>query len=124
MWILGSRWNKFWQCWNGLNPIRELLGRYRTKHKSVDYVGVLDNERQANGERFHQALFAGTGFMLIPKTVFERLIEIYPSRKYFSTHVPNTKGGFAFFEPMIDPGTREYLSEDFAFCGLCRAVGI
>lgn len=45
-------------------------------------------------------------------------------KKIFSTHVPDTKGGFAFFEPMIDPETWEYLSEDFAFCRLCRATGI
>jgi hypothetical protein len=49
--------------------------------------------------------YAGTGFMLIARPVLERLIEIYLSRKYFSTHVPDTKGGFAFFEPMIDPET-------------------
>ena len=83
-------------------------------------MGVLETEFSKSEERFQKAVFAGGGFMLIPRPVLERLIAIYPARKYFSTHVPDTKGGFAFFEPMIDPGTREYLSEDFAFCKLCR----
>ena len=76
---------------------------------------------------FATGVYCATGFMLMKRHVIERLIEAYPERAYNSDHVyvPNKsdKKYFALFECMIDPETKEYLSEDFGFCRLWRALG-
>jgi hypothetical protein len=63
---------------------------------------------------------AGTGFMLIKREVFEKLIDSYPELKY----VDDTGGltgeekdwSYAFFNSYIDPDTKRFLSEDYGFC--------
>ena len=67
-----------------------------------------------------------TGFLLIKKRVFEKMIESYPERKY--DPYPDQKefqSGclYNFFDSYIDPDTREYLSEDYGFCKLWKNVG-
>lgn len=63
---------------------------------------------------------AGTGFMLIKREVFEKLIAKYPELKY----VDDTGGlsgeekdwSYAFFNSYVDPDTKRFLSEDYGFC--------
>lgn len=63
---------------------------------------------------------AGTGFMLIKREVFEKLIDSYPELKY----TDDTGGlkenekewSYAFFNSYIDPDTKRFLSEDYGFC--------
>lgn len=63
---------------------------------------------------------AGTGFMLIKREVFEKLIENYPELKY----IDDTGGlqesekdfTYAFFNSYVDPDTKRFLSEDYGFC--------
>ena len=61
----------------------------------------------------------GTGLMLIQRSVLERLAEAYPERRY---KAESDKTVTAFFDTMIDAGG-QYLSEDFLFCQLWRAIG-
>lgn len=93
--------------WSQSNP-GIVAGRYRAKHKAVDYVGDLEND--FSSERFRKAVFAGTGFMLTPRPVLERLIATLSQSQIFFDTCPEHNSGYAFFEPMIDPETREYLS--------------
>lgn len=64
---------------------------------------------------------AATGMMLIERQVFERLQAAYPAMQY-SNDVAGyentyTHGNFwTFFETMVHPVSRRYLSEDYAFC--------
>ncbi len=95
----------------------------------LQYVGALctgDALRMQSG--FATARYAGTGFMLLKRQVLERLIAAHPELAFSGIHgTPefdvDTKNRFALFDPMIDPETGMYLSEDFAFCRRWRALG-
>jgi hypothetical protein len=71
----------------------------------------------------------GTGFMLIPRSVFEKYAEAYPEYSYKPDHVrtENFDGSreiTAFFDCGIDPVSKRYLSEDYFFCHNARKIGI
>jgi hypothetical protein len=65
---------------------------------------------------------AATGFMLIKRTVFSKLMKACPELKYDSDdagedHIKNHL--WLFFDCMVD-GRNKYLSEDYAFCERVR----
>lgn len=71
----------------------------------------------------------GTGFMLIPRSVFDRYKEAYPELSYKPDHVrsENFDGSreiMAYFDCTIEPESRRYLSEDYFFCWNARKAGI
>lgn len=70
---------------------------------------------------------AGTGFMLIKREVFIKLIEAYPDLKY-----NDDTGGltaeemnwtYAFFNSYVDPVKHRFLSEDYGFCRYWQEIG-
>lgn len=72
---------------------------------------------------------SGTGFMLIPRSVFDRYKEAYPDLSYKPDHVrsENFDGSreiMAYFDCTIEPESRRYLSEDYFFCWNARKAGI
>lgn len=71
----------------------------------------------------------GTGFMLIPREVLLKYAAAYPELSYKPDHVrsENFNGDreiTAFFDCIIDPETKRYLSEDYFFCKKAREIGI
>lgn len=67
----------------------------------------------------------GTGFMLIKRTAIEKLIQLRPDLHYADAIGLDPKYDiykYALFDTLIDPVTREYLSEDYYFCKLWREV--
>jgi len=94
----------------------------------LQYVGKFCQppELERRGP-FATGVYCATGFMLMKRNVIERLIEANPDRAYSSDHVyvagKAKRQYHALFECMIDPDTKEYLSEDFGFCRLWRALG-
>lgn len=71
---------------------------------------------------------AGTGFMMIHRSVFEDYAKAYPEYKYTPDHL--REGEFkpgdeimAYFDCIINEQGR-YLSEDYMFCENCRKIGI
>ena len=72
---------------------------------------------------------AGTGFMMIPREVLDTYREAYPELRYKPDHVrtENFDGDrdiTAYFDCVIDPESRRYLSEDYFFCKKAREAGI
>lgn len=72
---------------------------------------------------------AGTGFMLIPREVLEKYSEAYPELSYKPDHIrtdnfDGTREITAFFDCVIDPESRRYLSEDYFFCKMARKIGL
>lgn len=69
----------------------------------------------------------GTGFMLIERAVITRMIEAFPQTAYavhpHDSSGPAVQGAHALFDCWIDPVTRTYLSEDYAFCERWRVLG-
>lgn len=72
---------------------------------------------------------AGTGFMLIPRTALDRYKTTYPEQSYRPDHLrtANFDGSseiVAYFDCVIDPETKRYLSEDYYFCKQARKAGL
>ncbi|NHO31209.1 hypothetical protein [Acetobacter fallax] len=104
---------------------------------SLRYVG----ETEALHEQQHpvgtegalvKAAYAGTGFMLISRNAVSQMIQAYPETRYSRIDAPVGQDesapvaeteAYALFDCMIDPETKTYLSEDFAFCRRWRAIG-
>ena len=113
---------------------QQLQERLGHTHERIDeagliYVGSLcegGDLKFQNG--FATGIYAGTGFQLIKRAVFERMIAAYPETKYTALHAfprpaepsPNL---YALFDCMIDQETGVYLSEDYAFCRRWKAIG-
>ena len=71
----------------------------------------------------------GTGFMCIHRSVFEKYAEAYPELKYLpdharSAHFDGTREITAYFDTIIDPTSKRYLSEDYMFSQYARAIGL
>jgi hypothetical protein len=95
---------------------------------TLQYVGKFceGGELERRGP-FATGVYCATGFMMMKRRVVERLIEAYPQCAYTSDHVyvanKSQMQYYALFECTIDPLTKEYLSEDFGFCRMWRAIG-
>jgi hypothetical protein len=93
------------------------------------YVGDVCAESALKIENgFATGNYAGTGFQLIKRGVFERMIKAYPETRYKALHAFPRPGQpsenyYALFDCMIEPETGVYLSEDYAFCRRWRAQG-
>jgi hypothetical protein len=97
---------------------------------SLDYVLEVDDPDQVNVVNgFTRARYAGTGFLMIRRHVFEKMCAHpdYASLQFFREHSIDALAGspnrFALFECMIDPKSGTYLSEDFAFCKRWTDIG-
>lgn len=71
----------------------------------------------------------GTGFMLIPREAFLKFRVAYPEKSYLpdhhrTEHFDGSKEIHAYFDCIIDPETKRYLSEDYYFCQYSRAAGL
>ncbi len=76
-----------------------------------------------------EVLEGGTGFMMIQRSVFEKFDKMFPERSYKPDHVrtKNFDGSreiMAYFDCVIDPETKRYLSEDYMFCQYSRKAGV
>ena len=66
---------------------------------------------------FIEILDGPTGFMMIKRDVFKRLEEKFPELWCKNDHQNRTFDDYhACFDCMIDPVSKRYLSEDYAFC--------
>jgi hypothetical protein len=95
---------------------------------SLRYVGVpCTGEDRESRDGFVTGLYAGTGFMLVRRAALKRMIEAFPETRYTTAHTQPTPvdspSQYALFDCMIDPDTRHYLSEDYAFCRRWRSIG-
>jgi hypothetical protein len=97
-------------------------GRSPLESATLSYVV----EREAGNEMtvrdgFVKSRYAGTGFLMIRRSVLEAMIERYPELRYTHEHgagdgLAQSRWRSALFNCMIDKATGFYLSEDFSFC--------
>lgn len=82
-------------------------------------------ELQVQPDGFMKMTEAPTGFMSIKRSVFERLMASYPEYNYVPDSIgePDLGLHYRFFDVMVDPQTRRYLSEDYGFCRLWSGLG-
>lgn len=75
-----------------------------------------------------EVLEIGTGFMMLNKDVLTRYAEAYPDLQYKPDHVrteafDGSRMIHAFFDTIIDPVSKRYLSEDYMFCYNVQKMG-
>jgi hypothetical protein len=96
-------------------------GIYRKKQLKESYnVNLCKSIEETLAERrgaFIEVKHIPTGLMIIEKSVFYQLILSYPERKFLD----NDTIKYNFFDAGIIEG--RYLSEDYYFCELYRAIG-
>ena len=89
--------------------------------------GEASIELSIDRDGFMEVREAPTGFMCIKRRVFDRLIEAYPDMRYVPDWPKGTypEGGvhYRFFDVMVDPESRRYLSEDYGFCRIWEEIG-
>lgn len=76
-----------------------------------------------------EVLEGGTGFMMIQRDTFERYEKAFPELHYKPDHVrtKNFDGSreiMAYFDCIIDPESKRYLSEDYNFCYHAQKAGM
>jgi len=67
-----------------------------------------------------------TGFMMIKREVIDKMITAYPELKYnndLNTPPELNPHFYAFFDTMIDPKDKRYLSEDYTFSRRWQDIG-
>lgn len=75
-----------------------------------------------------EVLEAGTGFMMIRKSTFTKYKEAFPNLSYKPDHVrtehfDGSREIHAYFDCIIDPVSKRYLSEDYMFCYNVQKMG-
>lgn len=71
----------------------------------------------------------GTGFMMVRKETFHKYAAAYPEQSYKPDHVrtehfDGSREIIAYFDCIIDPVTKRYLSEDYNFCYHAEKIGL
>ena len=102
----------------------------KLEQAALDYVlEINDPDHVAVVNGFTRVRYAGTGFLMIRRHVFETMCAhpAYAPLQFFREHSLDALAGspnrFALFECMIDSSTGTYLSEDFAFCKRWTDIG-
>lgn len=81
-------------------------------------------QRRSVENGFIEILDGPTGFMLIKRDVFTKLEEKYPELWSVNDHANRDFDNYhACFDCMIDPDSKRYLSEDYAFCRRWQGCG-
>ena len=95
-----------------------------------DYVfNPANNNNTIRIDEPAEVLEGGTGFMMIQRSAFEQYEKAYPEFHYLPDHVRSehfdgTREIMAYFDCVIDPKSKRYLSEDYMFCQWAREAGI
>jgi len=94
-----------------------------------DYVfNPKSNQREIPLGQPVEVLEIGTGFMMIKKSLFEKYRNTYPHLSYKPDHVrtehfDGSREIHAYFDCIIDPDSKRYLSEDYMFCYNVQKMG-
>ena len=89
---------------------------------------VPDNNNIRIKDNVIEVTHSPTGFMLIKREVFTKMIEAYPHMRIDQDQVINGKNVrmsnmWNFFDTEFDPEKHTYLGEDFAFCKRWKELG-
>ncbi|MFD2234116.1 hypothetical protein [Phaeospirillum tilakii] len=97
---------------------------------ALNYVVEFLDQRPApvEGEMMRVRALGG-GFMMLTRAAVTRLIAAHPDLRFALSDVRASRGdtgdsaGYALFDPIIDPDSGTYLSEDYALCKRWRDIG-
>ena len=82
------------------------------------------NKVEVDDAGFGVVAYVGTGFLMIRRTALQRLVDAHPEllARHGDLGTPGAEAAM-LFETMIEPGTGQYLSEDYAFCRRWQDLG-
>jgi hypothetical protein len=108
--------------------IERVRGGESLETAPLRYVGLpCEDSVRESEDGFITGEYAGTGFMMIHRRTFVRMMEAYPELQFAAAHDRATHNPsphqYALFDCMIEPETRHYLSEDYTFCRRWRDIG-
>ena len=93
----------------------------------IDLNINVSAETSAFENGFIRVLDAATGFMMIRRDAMEIIVKSFPDLQCVND-IPSSRAILpkyvAVFETMIDPVSRRYLSEDYAFCRRAQQAGV
>ena len=100
-------------------------GDERPPHMLASSLVVnIGSEKRQVIDGFLEVLDGPTGFMLYKRSVIEKMQEAYPELLCKNDHQQRDFDEYhALFDCMIDPESRRYLSEDYAFCRRWQQIG-
>ena len=93
-----------------------------------DYVfNIAPGTTEINIHEPVKVLEIGTGFMMVKKAVFPKFAEAYPQQMFKpdhnrTAHFDGSRMICAYFDTVIDPDSKRYLSEDYMFCQWARKL--
>jgi len=100
------------------------VAAYPMKRKDAPLSAWRDNKlvEIKNETKPFNVDYAGTGFMMVKRSVFENMFKKYPSTKHFEGSIGECH---ALFDCEITGygENRVYLSEDYTFCERFRKIG-
>ncbi len=76
-----------------------------------------------------KVLEGGTGFMMITRNALKVFDEAYPELRYYPDHVRTSNFDGSrdigmYFQALVDPESKRYLSEDYMFCQWMAKAGV
>jgi hypothetical protein len=91
---------------------------------SAAIVLNFGKEKIAVNNGFCEVFDGPTGFMMIKRKVIEDMYKQYPELNCVNDHMNKDLDTYcAIFDCMIDPESKRYLSEDYAFCRRWQQMG-
>ena len=91
---------------------------------SASLVANVGARKRTVENGFVEVLDGPTGFMMIKRSVFEEMEQKFPELMCKNDHQNRDFDDYcALFDCMIDPESRRYLSEDYAFCRRYQQCG-
>lgn len=111
---------------NTIRAVSPALSSDEAEAASLSYTVKFLPGSMIDSDGFRQVEYGSTGFMLIRRQVLEKIAEAFPELRYkysYASTYDHMFDNHAFFETLIDPETRDYLPEDYAFCKRWRSLG-
>jgi len=102
-----------------------VAGFYPKKQPKLEWVvQALPNKPEADSTGLMEVMYIGTGFMLIRRKVFERMILLYGKEIGFTDEMhPNKRRIWDFFSVGVHQPSGRYLTEDWWFCQRALDLG-
>jgi len=102
------------------------------EHATMNVVNKLSNFNYAGAGAVVPVKYAGTGIMCITRAALLKFADAYPELRYHPDYTIGDRafdrnlaqGVTAFFDCVICPEEKRYLSEDYTFCQRARAIGL
>ena len=95
-----------------------------------DFVfNTLSEDKELRLDEPIPVLEGGTGFMMITRNALKKFDQAYPELRYYPDHVrtahfDGSRDIGMYFQALIDPESKRYLSEDYMFCQWMKKAGV